>query len=1156
MLRNLGTLSLLLLLATPLAATAQNTGKLSGRVVDDLGDPLPGANVLIEGTQLGAATDLDGNYFVIGVPVGTYDITASFVGYDQQTVTGLQISTGYTTEQNFELGSGELLDAIEVVYTRPIIQKDAIGVPKVVSGEDIENLPIRGVENVAAIQSGVVNNGSGDDLFIRGGRDEEVAFYVDGVKISSDALLGVNQQAIAEQEILIGTIPARYGDVQSGVISITTKSGGTDFFGSAELITSEVLDAYGFNVASLSVGGPIIPGRASFFLSGQGTFTQDNSPYGVDTYRLTDDAYADLIANPQVVQFECFDPSLCGDGVEAGDFTYVNFPWQAAADSLAAGVAFSEEDLLSLLADAGDIPAGYTLGRNTLVNAPETYTADRFELARGKDDPLRELTFNGNTTFDISSALSLRIGGGYESRNREERSGTTGFTNSLYNRDAFYNDRRDSWRLYGTFRQRLSGGAFYQLQAEYQNWNYVQFPEGFSDDVRDALFYGDVDNGALALTQRYFTLGGVDTDGDGRNDAQGYSPQFMRDGIALTSSSIAGGTFNLPGSATEGTRALYQQGHNTSLRFSGSATAQLGLHQLEFGAEFQQETQRFYSLSGLGLSRFYNDNNAESLSDEPGVTRYEELDYQAFDPRVFYYGYSFNGLEEVDDQDIDDFFTVDDSTGAPVNTNLAPYKPIYYAGYIQDKIEYRDLVINLGVRVDVFDNNTPQLFDVYSPFAIVRASDLESGVPPGIGSDFAVYYNNGGEGNTVVGYRDLDGNFYDASGSRALPDDITGDPQGQVREAVDEQGNPLPRSAAFEDYTPQVTFMPRVGVSFPVTDRALFFASYNVTSQRPTERAFTPFRSFDEIGAQNSRTSNSGLLPERTTQYELGFRQRVGERAAVTISGFYRTQENKISNFPLQGGFPAYGTYLNRDFTTTKGAEFGFDLRRTANLAINANYTLSFAQGTGSDATATANIVWRGDFFPNFISAADFDQRHTINGSVDYRLGEDEGPMIGGVRPLQNFGVNILAQYGSGTPYTPLVAPGFNVNDSFTADAAGVINGTYLPSSFRLDLQVDRRFNLGFAGTQAKVYLTVLNLLDTQNVLAVYRATGLADYDAYLDTPGGSSFLTSFVEPEGAEFNYLAYSGGPVNIGGNQSSGNSLFYGQPRQIRLGVLLNF
>jgi len=350
--------------------------------------------------------------------------------------------------------------------------------------------------------------------------------------------------------------------------------------------------------------------------------------------------------------------------------------------------------------------------------------------------------------------------------------------------------------------------------------------------------------------------------------------------------------------------------------------------------------------------------------------------------------------------------------------------------------------------------------------------------------------------------------------------------------------------------------MPRVGVSFPVTDRALFFASYNVTSQRPTEQAFTPFTTYEILTGQNSRTPNPGLEPEKTTQYELGFRQRVGERAAFTLSGFYRTQENKISNRTLFGGFPEFGTYLNEDFTTTKGVEVGFDLRRTNNLSINANYTLSYASGTGSDAASTGTVVWRGSFFPNFISPSDFDQRHTGNISLDYRFGDDEGPMIGGARIFENFGINLLGAFGSGQHYTPLTTSAFSVNDSFTSPVAGDINSETLPATTRLDLRVDRGFNLGFGNARLKAYVWVQNLLDTENIVAVYRATGLADEDGYLLAPGGISYLNNAPDLAGRDFNYSAYTGGPVNIGGSQSSGGGFFYGPPRRIRLGFLLDF
>lgn len=1109
MLRKWSTI-VLLLLATPVLALAQNTGKLAGRVLDaSTGEPLPGANVVIEGTQLGTASDVEGNYFIIGVPVGTYDIQASFVGYSPQTVTGVAINSGYTRELDFSLQPGAELDEIVVEYERPLIQRDAIGAPRVVGAEELDNLPIRGVANVAALQSGVVSREGTSDLFIRGGRDQEVTFYVDGIKVTESAvangLIGVNQDAIAEQEMLIGTIPARYGDAQSGVISITTKSGGDRFFGSVEGMTSQVLDSYGYNLGSLSLGGPIVPGRASFFGSGQYIYQADANVYGIPTYRLSDAAFDELLANPQVL-------AITND---AGDRQYIPFPWDAARAAFEAGNPIAVND--TTFRNSLNIPEGYRLESGNLINAPDTYTADRFERKKGKDRPLQNLILNGNLSFNVTDNIMLRVGGGYETRAEEQR----GYANQLYNRDIFYHDERDTWRVFGTLQQRFSNNVFYQLRVGYQDYHWVNYPNGFSDQVQDAINYGDIEGSGIYadIGRRYFTV----QNGE-------YRPRFTTDGT-ISPGQAAGISFVLPGS----TSSRFRKEHEQQLQISGNATTQLGLHQIEFGGEFQQMTERLYDLNtGLGLSRYIDDGNCEQT---PCVARYEDLPFDAFRPRVTYYGYDFRGLNEVDDQDIQGYY---DRT----NLNIAPYKPIYYAGYIQDKIEYRDLIINLGLRVDVFDNNTTVLKDLYSPLPIVRAGALGN-APSGIGSDYAVYFNDAGN---VVGYRDLEGNFFDTDGSRIDANIVVNNRAGAPQQTNE------PLTSAYEDYEPQVTFMPRVGVSFPVTDQALFFASYNVTSQRPTEFRFAPFSVYEEITTQNSRTANPSLHPERTTQYELGFRQRLGATAALTISGFYRTQKNKISNRNLIGGFPSFGTYLNVDFTTTKGVEFGFDLRRTRNLALTANYTLAFAEGTGSDATATAVIVWRGNQFPNTIAPADFDQRHTLNATLDYRFGEGEGPMIFGAPLLENFGVNLLAQYGSGQAYTALVGSAFSINDSFTANSVGSINSSRLPSTYRLDLRLDRRFNLG--GSSLRAYLTVLNLLDTRNIVAVYRATGLPDQDGYLLTPQGQAFLESQPDVEAARFNYMSYVGGPVNNGGSHSSAAPFFYSQPRQVRLGFQLDF
>ncbi len=124
-----------------------DTGTLVGRVVDEHDDPLPGANVVLDGTVLGAATDIDGAYRILDVPVGEYSVTVSFVGYQPKITEKVAIQHGKTTELNVALDAPQGLDEITVVYERPIIQRDAIGAPKVVKGEQIANLPIRGSRN-------------------------------------------------------------------------------------------------------------------------------------------------------------------------------------------------------------------------------------------------------------------------------------------------------------------------------------------------------------------------------------------------------------------------------------------------------------------------------------------------------------------------------------------------------------------------------------------------------------------------------------------------------------------------------------------------------------------------------------------------------------------------------------------------------------------------------------------------------------------------------------------------------------------------------------------------------------------------------------------------------------------------------------------------
>ena len=1129
MFRSLSTAVLLLLLALPGVAFAQSTGTLTGTVVDSSGETLIGAAVRVDGTTLGAATDVNGQYRIIGVPIGTFDITASYIGYQTETQTGVSITASITRVVDFTLSDdANALDEVEVVYQRPVIERGSTA-PRVISGEDIQNLPVRNVTSVTALQSGVVESGQG--LNIRGGRGGEVAYYVDGVRVTGSGSdnLGINQAAIAEQEMLIGTIPARYGDVQSGVVSITTQTGRSDFFGSLEGVTSTGLDSYGYNLGSISLGGPIIPNRIGFFVTAEGTFLDDASPYGIESLRLNDSTFDLIQRRPQAMQFSNGTETLfIPFPAELFDGESLQNPSQGAG-------AITNAQINAAYAEAGVVPDGYSLVSTALVPTASTLTAESFETVRGKDDPRDELNLNGNLNFNVGPA-TLRLGGGYlNSTNR-----AYSYARSFYDRNYGQNDR-EYYRMYGTLRQRVGTNAFYQLTAEYQNSYTNSRPEGFSDDLRETLFYGDIENGdRYDVARRYFEPATNGLQRVNYLDSQ------------VTIGNVDPGTFVLPGAAALG----YSKGQTEQFGVSGDATTQVGVHQIGFGGEYRQNTNRFFSITTGSLAQYFADgSNVRAVGGIPaeGVTSYDQLSYQALRPLVNYYGYTFNGLEETSvAQDVDQFFNVTD--GVPANPNVDAWRPYYYAGFITDRIEFNDLIFDLGFRVDAFNANTLVLKDLFANQPIFRASNLRGSnfnVPGSIGDDFGVYYEGGVVGNqNVVGYRDLDGTIYDVNGEQITNNDLEA---LNGFHAIDDS---QPTSSVFRESETDVTFMPRVGVSFPVTNRALFFASYNVIAQRPTQAAFLSFNRYPgATGA--SRLANTGLEPQRTTQYELGFRQRVGERAALSIAGFYRTQDNLIALRNADGGLTDYSYFTNRDFSTSQGAELGFELRRTNNLALNANYTLSFAKATGSDASTLGTIAWRGDTFPNFISPADFDQRHTANVTVDYRFGRGEGPMFGSVRPFENFGINVIGQFGSGQRYTALENCGdFDVNNSFTCNTTGSVNSSVLPANYNMDLRLDRRFNLGFTESSTmQVYLLVLNLLDTENVFAVYRETGQADNQGFFNGALGAQRLSNFQNPESAQFNYQAYTAGPVNVGGNQSSGGS-FYGPPRRVRLGALFTF
>ncbi|MBE0556477.1 MAG: carboxypeptidase-like regulatory domain-containing protein, partial [Proteobacteria bacterium] len=151
------TFALTLLVLIPALLFAQD-GKLRGTVTDrETGEPLVGANVVLEGTNLGASSDLNGEYVILSVPPGTFSVKVSYIGYSSFTISNLRVLSNLTTTQDVQLASTAVqLEAVEVVAERPLIQKNTTNTIRVQTQEDIKNLPIRGVQNLVSLSAGVV----------------------------------------------------------------------------------------------------------------------------------------------------------------------------------------------------------------------------------------------------------------------------------------------------------------------------------------------------------------------------------------------------------------------------------------------------------------------------------------------------------------------------------------------------------------------------------------------------------------------------------------------------------------------------------------------------------------------------------------------------------------------------------------------------------------------------------------------------------------------------------------------------------------------------------------------------------------------------------------------------------------------------------------
>lgn len=994
----------LLLILFACSFTFSQTGRISGKVIDQqTGEPLIGANIIIVGTSLGAASDVNGEYLITSISAGEYSVKASYIGYQDATVNKLLVNSGLTTRFNFELQStGFSTSEVVIVAQRPLIEKTSTNAKRIIGPDEFENLG-RNLNAIVALQPGVVRqNGR---TYIRGSRPDETGYTVEGADVKNilnrngGSLVTVTSDALQEIIIQAGGYTAEFGNANAGIVSSEFKTGTNQYHFSIRAETDnfgnypgdKFLGTYSnsFSNYVMTLSGPVLMDNLKVFLSAENTFQRDNAKF--------------FDANP--VAFS--------DGARL-DTTKVY-------DTGFYGGSTSEYQYLTW--DAANIPG----------NSNNRYT------------------LNGTVVFD-NNPLILRLAGAFTwSRNKGLTQNQSNTIINLFNTDRLpvADNSNLLLNLKGTYL--LADNSFIDGSIGFYDQRQHIYDPNFGDDL---LSYSD----SLAASQFGWQYTNYTSGPDGYDF---YGFPFNRPGTLLTTGIASG----------------YTKDHNNYLSGSLAYTGQIDKHALKIGGSFQRWTVRHYNQIDpsdlLSVLRNNPDAARDSMSALIGSTMFTNFDNYGFD--VFGNETSEEGL-------------------------FAPKNPIFASGYLLDRIEVNDMIINAGFRYDYIDMDSWAWADPSLPI-INRTTHL-------------------------------------------IPDSAF--TEGSTYSYIS------PRLGFAFPVTDRTVFHLQYGkfVQSPSLDVA-YRGVYQASQIIQGANLFT-----------NPIAYNPS--PIRTTQYEIGFSHQFTDFAAFDITAFYKDIKGQLQYAVVNTSPGAlrskYNVFTNQDFATTKGLELSLKIRKVERISAIIYYTYSVSEGTNSLSGSGIGSTEVNENVPTVLTPLDYDQTHRGSISLDYRFDKgDGGPILEqlGLNLLLTFNSGHPFTYsqttglGQSSAWTGGITP-IGSGDTRGRRPIGPINSSTTPWVYNIDLRIDKTVNL--FDFDFNFYVYVQNLLNTKNVNNVYDKTGNAYNDGFLNSADGQQIIAG--ERYTERFADLYES---INYGNRQAAFNTYGYdlfGPPRQLRAGILVNF
>ena len=666
----------ILFLATIFSAGlfAQNlTGKLSGTVSSD-GQPLVGANVVLQGTSSGAATGEDGTYYIFDVQPGTYTMQVNYIGYQTQVVSNVRVTIGLTTLQDFELAVAAVEgETVEVTAEKPLIEITATNVQRTMDSEAVDNYAVRNVTSMVASQAGVVQ--MHDGLHVRGSRSEEIGYTLEGASMSGAGGKVVSNaipEALEAIAVQTGGFDASVGRANAGMVQQSLKTGGSKFSASVLFegmngdAANEPWAVTGDQDMTFTVQGPI-GDRIRYFGAMRMTSTDNYknqsrwfTPFTINNGQPIADKIGGLTASHDYVVLE-----------EGNNYAFKD--------------GANHDGVYDPSLDAGDMMAG----------SNKHYAFDNTS---------KDMSFNGTLQYDLNP-LVLRLAGTFTTDTYQSaglpiqsmfntRRHETTTRNHLINLKATYylstnTYVRANMRFMGRFYETYDKGFAEKGKVTTADGRVADFQMGENSELKDWLAWGDRDAVAAVdsnWANHFGTPGSDSFAGDYRYvEPSNYNLngfRFQRDGAR---------------------RGGYSKGRDGYFGFDAEFVTQLGEHEVKVGGDYMNYNYQRYSYTGIN-----------SLNSKIG------LDSTLYDAVV---AQSQRAYTEVTEARLSYFIGYDplgnewDKNPTPGNNKEydKPRQPWNFSMYVNDKFEAGDLIVNAGLRYEAINQANLDLKDFDNP---------------------------------------------------------------------------------------------------------------------------------------------------------------------------------------------------------------------------------------------------------------------------------------------------------------------------------------------------------------------------------------------------------------------------------------------------------